>query len=1672
VATVAELCDRAAVAWPQRIAVVAGDTQVTYRTLNRRAEARAAQLCALGCGAGDVVGVCVERSVELIAALLAVWKAGGAFLPLDPHLPAARNRAMLEAARAQIVLCGTRQAALFTGLAARVLDVDAPAPALQRRAGASAPDPAASAYVIFTSGSTGRPKGVAIAHASFARYVTWAVDAYGLEPGGVSVVHTSIAFDLTLTSIFCPLVLGAPMALVPETDGPEGLARWLDTRRSPVGLLKMTPSHLALANAWRAGRGSQWEHCGVLILGGEALPAGEVRRWSHHDPGTRIFNEYGPTEATVGCCVAEVTRAQADAHGSLPIGVAIEGTTLAVGASFPPGSVDAEEGELLIGGACLALGYLHDPRATAEKFVPDARAVGARRYRSGDHVRPARGAAGLTFVGRHDRQVKLRGFRVELGEIEACLATCPGVRAALVTSSPTERGDAVLLRAFLVVDDADRGLLERSTVERFLRERLIAAAVPTEFHLLRELPLAPSGKVDLERLEREAPGMPRLVERFCPPRNPTEELLASLWRRVLGVEGFGIDDSFFGLDGNSMKSIQFAYLAKRSGLALTTRDLFEHQTIRALAALVDAGAAWGVAEPPPAAFAQPSERDRARLPADVEDAYPLAFLQAGTLFESNWDPESGTYHNVNSYHLEGALDVDLLRESLRLLVPRHPILRTAYDFGAYQEPLQLVWRTSEVPLHVETLRAREPAQQEAELAAFIRDESRRPFDWTRPPLLRFFVHERGHRSFQLTLSKHHSILDGWSAATLIAELVENYLALARGLTPPRSAPVETRFGDFVALERAALASPESRSFWLETLSGAPRTRLRPWPGNRPQASGGCSSATFRNVALPAGTAEALKRAATRAQTPLKNVLLAAHLRVLSRMTGALDVVTGVVSHGRPETGDADRALGLFINTLPHRARLDPRQTWLELAGSTFDEERRVFPHRRYAMARIRKDLGAAPFDSIFYFTDFHVFRGLRDSDGLRCVGSAGFEETEIPFTAAFSLHPLTGAVSLRLHFHVEHFSVEQIDTVVGWFQSALWAVAERPEEPVDALTLAGGAEPKPARAEPRLVAEAPDAFAGFVTQARTQGDAIALVSPRGQVSHRYLLRWAKRVAAELHARGAGPGSTVLLGLADTAEAIAGLLGVACAGACAVVVDPQWPDERLRELTSQVAPAAFLVDEDVRRRLPFAEARSVRFDALSSTERVPIVVPPRTLAYIVFTSGSTGRPKGVMVSRDSLAHSTRARLQHYGDTPYRRFLLLSRLTFDSAYAGLWGTLVGGGTLILTADEAVLDVGAAARVLTQEQVTHLLAVPALHRALLHELAGQQLALETVIVAGEELKRDLVAAHHAALPGVRLFNEYGPSEVTVWASVAELTDGDERTGAAVSIGPPLAHVSAHVLDPRLTPVAPGVAGELYLGGPAVAQGYLGAPAATAERFLPNPFDSSAGAILYRSGDVVRAAPDGALEFVGRADNQLKVRGFRVEPEELEALFQQSFPGREALVRARRVGAAVVGLSLCFVPLDERDPLDLNRLRAVLGRRVPTHALPDELIAVTSLPRLRNGKLDRKAVLETKTLVGRVVNDRPPASDLERALALLWQEALAVPELSVTQSFFELGGDSLLANRVVLKTDRVFGVRLRLKEFYETPTVAAQAALISQRARGLGIDVERVASIWNQLE
>jgi amino acid adenylation domain-containing protein len=1657
---------------------------VTYGALRQRACDWADRFREHGCAPETLVAVCVDRSMDLVPLLLGVLMAGAAFLPLDPEQGTERVRSFVERSGATLVVTQRRHSHIFDQSSIDAWYLESPfySPAKEERNALHAVlDPAALAYLIHTSGSTGGPKAVAITHASFYHYVSWAIRYYGFATTGVSVLHSSIAFDLTITSIFCPLLLGMRIVVVPEGAGIEGLASVLDDPTEYVSLLKLTPSHLQLLLAASETRRS-W-HCGALIVGGEQLSAGLVRFWEQRCEAGRIFNEYGPTEATVGCCVAQVRPEDAQPSGAMPIGCAIDNVKLHLSTTPRQISEDTGEGELSIGGKCLARGYSAAPAATAEKFIPDPTGDGDRLYRSGDWVRRIEGSGEYVFAGRKDRQVKLSGIRVELDDIEHILREFPGIQDALVVIHPDTDGKAILL-AFLSVAHPDSDTIDLASLDQYLRARLHASLVPSSFYLLKRFPLAASGKVHVEKLIRERATYPSLSGAYLPPRTPTEELLASLWRAVLGREEIGIDDSFFALDGNSMKSIQFVYEARKHGLMLTTRDVFERQTIRALAELIDLPVS-GRSEFEPVRlsnFALVDSVDRERISCDASDAYPLAMLQAGTLFESNADFGSGTYHNVNSYHLECELNIPLLERALALIISRHPILRTCYDYVNYKEPLQLVYREAKAPLLVVDISHLSEDQQDSYVAEFVDQEAKNHFDWSKPPLFRIFVHLRGQRRFQFTLSKHHSILDGWSAATLIAEMMQNYFALLKDQIPPYQIPLERTYREYVALERESVNNPEHREFWRQTLQEAPQDSFRPWGNERPTTNGSHSFAASRTVPIDAELSGLLKEVARRARAPLKSVLLAAHFRALAEMTGNTRLVTGVVSHGRPDSTDADRALGLFINTVPFYIGVEQQFTWFDLIRRVFAEERRVFPYQRYPMARMKKDAGGRNlFESIFYYTDFHVFRQFRDSSDARCLGSFGFEQTEIPFTAAFSRHPLTSEISLVLHFHASHFSEPQTAAIVGYFKQALTNMAQAPERPVlSAPLFACPQAPNPSWTSVPFPRQ-DMVFDLFREAGRNRPDAIALATFEYQLTYGALLRRVGDLARALSARGSLDHGIVGICLRGTLEMLISLLAVSQLRACFVILDPQWPNARLMDVLGQLEPTVVIVDSECKAR--FDSQRILDFDLANTTPVSEAPFPQKTgdpddLAYIVFTSGSTGRPKGVMVTHRNLSCSTVSRLHYYGPC-CRTFLLLSRLTFDSAYAGIWGTLCSGGTLHLAETDQMMDVALMAERVQDDLITHFLAIPSFHRLLLKELEPvRRLALQGVILAGEELTRDVVQAQYAAMPSVALFNEYGPSEATIWATASRL-DPERLIESTdeVPIGRTLEHLKTLVLTPDLRIGAPGILGELCLCGPGVGRGYWKDPRFTAERFVPNPYsvNGMVDAVLYRTGDYVRQLPNGELTFVRRGDNQVKVRGFRIEIEEIERVFYQSFTGFEVIVRLRKDVQGRKRICLYYAPCEgsQAEILTLRQVRRALGNSLPTYSLPDEVIKTSKLPRLANNKVDRsiEPTAEAPGLPDPPAKNAIPSSEIERALSRIWRHALSLPSVDVRQSFFEMGGDSLLANQIVLRAEKIFGVRLPLKEFYEEPVIAAHAALLANKGRHAGIDFEKVASIWNRV-
>ena len=1637
---------------PDAPALTAAGSTLRYGELDARAERLAQRMRALGVGPETRVGIALERSAELVVALLATLKAGGAYVPLDPAYPADRIAWVLEDSGAAVLVTSSDilpRLPAFAG-ARLCIDVDPDAGQIGAVPRVEA-GPDSVAYVIYTSGSTGRPKGVQVTHASVLRLLDATDDWFGFGAEDVWTLFHSAAFDFSVWEIWGALLYGGRLVVVPYevTRSPEDFHRLLVDEG--VTVLNQTPSAFRQLIQAELASGVPADALRLrhVVFGGEALDPRALRQWvqRHGDARPRLVNMYGITETTVHVTWRPVTREDVERGGS-PIGVPIPDLSLhLLDANLEPVPAGVP-GELFVGGAGVARGYLGRPGLTAERFVPDPYATepGARLYRSGDLA--LRRADGETeYLGRADQQVKVRGFRIETGEIEAALAAHPAVAGAAVIAREDVAGERRLV-AYVV---PRAGAPEPAPAA--LREHLAASLpdymLPAAFVALDALPLTENGKLDRRALPApEDAGAAVAAAPYAAPRTPVEAALAEAWREVLGVERVGIDDNYFALGGDSIRSVRLVAAVRRRGLSISIPHLYRCKTVRELAAAGVAEGAESVAEPAAAPFALLAPEARDGLPDDVEDAYPASRVQLAMLYHTQRDPASLVYQNLNAYRVHARWDEAALRQALRRVAARHPALRTSFDLAARPEPIQRVHREVEIPLEVLDLRHLEPAEQDARMDR----EKGRGFDWTTPPLLRFHVHRLSDDVFRLMLAEHHAILDGWSVASLMTELLRSFVAARDGAADPAGAPPAATIRDFVALEREAIASPESRAFWRRVVEDAPRMELPPREAGGPP-EGDEAPGLWLDVAPE--TAAALRRTAERAGVPLKTVLLAAHLRVLALLGGAGEVVTGYVTSGRPETEDGERVVGLFLNTVP--LRVDAAGgTWEELVRRAWAAEQAIVPHRRFPLAEIVREAGGrTPFQAAFNFNHFHVYEAL-PAAGVRLEGDRSIQKTEVPLLVHGLINPATGALRMRLECDPARLAPAQAQVVAGWYRGALAALAAGPEARWDAdglldeeevaLLRRWGAGPvaEPARCTVHKL---------FERQALRTPDAVAVVHDGTPLTYRALNERANRLAHALRRRGIGPESRVGLHLARGPALPAAMLAVLKAGSAYVPLDPGYPAERLAFVLADAGVAVLLTEEATRAGLPAAPGTEVlvvdrRRDEIAAE---PAGNPeggalPQNAAWVIYTSGSTGRPKGVTIEHRSavvLMHWLRGLVP---DEERRAVLGSTSISFDVSIAEIFGTLCWGGTLHLVENALSL-----AALPPDAGILRASMVPSAAAELLR-LGRIPPSLRSLGLGGEAVPVSLARALHALGTLERVENLYGPTEDTTYSTCWIIPPGTE----GMRIGRAIAGTQAYVLDPRLALVPRGVRGELYLAGEGLARGYLDQPALTAERFLPCPWGSPGGR-MYRVGDQVRWTGQGELEYLDRLDHQVKIRGFRVEPGEVEEALRAHDAVADAAVVARPRKEGGASLVAYVTPACAADPAEAPRvldepglsasLRAHLAARLPAYMVPGAVVVLSALPRTPNGKTDRRALPEP-VRDERAAAGSAPRTEMERRVAELWAEVLGVQEVGVDENFFDVGGDSLRLFRLNALLRQRIGAELEMEDLFRLPTVRDLAA------------------------
>ncbi|MEW5926797.1 MAG: amino acid adenylation domain-containing protein, partial [Gemmatimonadota bacterium] len=1650
---------------------------LTYAELEARSGRLAHHLQGLGVGPETRVGICLERGAELLVAVLGVLRAGGAYVPLDPAYPAERVAFMLADSAAPVVVT---RAALLEGLPAFAgetvcLDRDAAAIAAAAE-GAPAPelDPRGTAYVLYTSGSTGTPKGVVVEHGSLGHFVATMRQVFEPRAGEVSLAMVSFAFDIWVFEALLPLSAGATVRLLP-LEHVRDPARIVEELRG-AGLMNAVPSLMrqivAAAREAEPGAlaGVRW-----VVSGGEPVTPDLWAEMREAFPRARLGVVYGPTEATVLATSYEVPEGVGT--GPVVIGRPLPNVRVYVldGAGHPqPVGVP---GELHVAGPGVARGYLGLAEQTAERFVPDAFATeaGARLYRTGDRVRWL--AAGeLEFLGRVDQQVKVRGFRIELGEVEAALAEAAGVREAVVVVREDVPGNRRLVG--YVVPEEGREVAAEELRGRLL-ERLPEYMVPGALVALERLPLNANGKVD-----RRALPAPEQVdgagEGYVGPRTRTEEVLSGIWAEVLGLERVGAEEDFFELGGHSLLAAQVVSRVWQAfEVEVPLMEFFGASTVAELAARVDElrGPAGGSAPAPEDGAAAATI---ARVPRGEGAGLPLSFAQQRLWVVQKLDPESFAYNVPAALRLRGALDAGALQRALRGLVSRHEVLRTVFtERGGV--PLQVVRPAGPVPLPTVDLGALPAAAREREARRLALAEATRPFDLDGGALLRTVLLRLDGGDHALFFTLHHAVSDGWSVGVLTREVSALYAAHAAG-REPRLPELPIQYADFAVWQRERLSGAlleEQVGWWKERLGGAPP--LLEIPLDRPRAAGQSARAASHALHLPPGLSQALRELSQSHGATLFMTLLAGWQALLGRYAAQEDVVVGTSVAGRTRT-ETEGLIGFFVNTLALRADLSGDPTWTELLGRVRETSLGAFDHQDLPFERLVDELGVQR--SLLHNPLFQVaFELARPGDGERLrLGEVELE----PFgeggnAAKFDLElnvvdgagPLTGA----LVYLAALFDAETVARMAAHLEVVLESMAADPGLRLSEVSLLRGAERTQVleewNATDRDFPRGSTLHELFAAQAARTPGAPAVAFGDETLTYAELDARANRLANHLRRLGVGPETRVGVCLERGPEMIRAVLGVLKAGGAYVPLDPSYPQDRLAYMVADAGARVLVTHAQLAERLADAGAGAavVRLDADRDAIDAESAGAPETgvaeanLAYVVYTSGTTGRPKGVQVEHRAWANAYRAWEEAYrlrpGPTSH---LQMASFSFDVFGGDLVRALCSGGKLVPVPMDTLLDPQALYALMRRHGVDTAEFVPAVLRSLSQHLreTGQRLDFMRLLVAGSDAwyVREHEEIRALCAPDTRCVNSYGVAEATIDSTWYESGRGQLSGDAMVPIGRPFANMRVYVLDRRMQPAAPGVPGELFIGGAGLARGYLGQPGLTAEKFVPDPFSRAQGARLYRTGDRARWLADGNLEFLGRADHQVKIRGFRIEPAEVAAQLLEHPAVREALVLVREDRPGEKRLVAYLVPEEGGDGAGPSaaELRDHLRERLADYMVPSAFVAVDAFPLTPNGKVDRGALpVPEREEAASFVAPRTPA---EEVLAGIWAEVLKTERVGVEEGFFELGGHSLLATQVISRARDAFGVEVPLRALFEAPTVAALAGRI-EALRGGGAAV-----------
>ncbi|MBH8561819.1 amino acid adenylation domain-containing protein [Nostoc sp. CENA67] len=1648
---------------PDKVAIVFADQKLTYTELNHRANQIAAYLQQLGVGGEILVGLCVERSLDIVLGILGILKAGGAYVPLDPTYPKERLAYMLQNSQAKVLLTKEFLIEELPEHSAQLVCLDKDWDLIVQQSRENLKQTAICsnlAYIIYTSGSTGTPKGVRVTHANLCHYVQAMQTALDIVESDKYLHTASIAFSSSVRQLMVPLTKGATVVIATSEQRKDPLTLFAEIKQQQVTVIDIVPSywrncnHL-LSNLKPELRTTLLDNkLRLIVSASEPLLSDICTQWRFGlQHNASLINMFGQTETCGIVAVYPIAIAQHERVQIIPLGRPIPNTQIYILDKHLQPVPIGVAGELYIGGLGIGQGYLHRPDLTAERFIPNFLSTepGTRLYKTGDLGRYLPDGT-VEFIGRSDHQVKIRGFRIELAEIEAVLCQHPSVREAVVVAR--EDSQEKRLVAYIVSNDQSVQNSNFSNYRSFLKERLPDYMMPSNFVMLEALPLTPNGKLNRQALP--APEQVQLSQKT--PHTLVEEVIAGIWAQILHLDLVGIDDNFFELGGHSLLATQVvSQIREILHIDLPLRSLFESPTVAALAERVEL--ALNMGEKQQVSPIKPVVRN---------GKLPLSFAQQRLWFLDQLEPDNSTYNLSLCVRLQGVLNIAALEHSLNEIVRRHEVLRTTFT-AVNGQPVQIIASILSINLPILDLSKLSKSAQEIEIKKLVKQQAQQSFNLTSAPLFNAIILQISEQEYVLVFTIHHIIADGWSTGIIVQELTALYESFCTN-KPSSLKELPIQYADFAVWQREWLQKEVLSSqinYWKQQLSGSlPVLEL---PTDRPRPAIQTFVGGKQSFQISSSLTAALKTLSRKEGVTLFMTLLAAFQTLLYRYTQQEDILVGspIANRNRVEI---EGLIGFFVNTLVLRTDLSGNPSFQELLKRVREVTLGAYTHQDLPFEQLVEEL--QPERNLSYTPLFQVMFALQNAplEELKLPGlSINLEEVNTEKSAfdltLFLTESNQGLMGV-FEYNSDLFDAETISRMQGHFQTLLEGIVAHPNQQLSDLPILTVLEQQLFTDWNKTKIEYPCVCIHqlFEAQVERTPNTVAVVFENEQLTYRELNTKANQLAHYLQNLGVGPEVLVGICVERSLEMVVGLLGILKAGGAYVPLDSAYPQERLMGMLSDAEISVLLTQKPLLENLPLHNAQVVSLDI--EWERISQqcdryqfnTVTPENLAYIIYTSGSTGKPKGVQISHGAVVNFLMAMRQTPGLTEEDILLSVTTLSFDIAALEIYLPLIVGAQVVIASRQESSDGIQLVKRLNSCGATVMQATPATWRMLLSAgwSGNQQLK---ILCGGEAL--DYTLAQQLLQRCKELWNMYGPTETTIWSAIHQIENN-------VFVGHPIANTEFYILDSyhQLLPI--GVAGELHIGGAGLARGYLNRPELTAQKFIANPFNSDATSRLYKTGDLVRYHPDGTIEFLGRIDNQFKLRGFRIELGEIEATINQHqfVQASAVVVREDEPGDQQL---IAYVVIKPEQTLAIADLRRLLAEKLPNYMVPSTFVMLENLPLTPNGKIDRRALPApdtNRTNIEEIVV--APRNSIEEVIAEIWKQVIGLEQVGINDNFFELGGHSLLATQVISRLRKTFEIDLSLRSLFASPTIAELAKTIQQTIKAkLGLNLPSIQSV-----